>query len=290
MSKVAFLTIVLNGEPFLEPCLKSILPYGECFVVEGSVGYWRERGITTSTDNTNVVLGQLLDKSHVIHGTWDEKDSMLEAATSLIPNDCSHIFAVDSDEIWKPEDLERIIGILDDWDSCAFKPYSFYGGFSRYMVGYEEQSPPWGWQRVQRWYPHARFKTHRPPTVLAPDGRPWREHRHLSHEDTDKMGIRFYHYSYCLPKQTADKIDYYHYRNPSGTIENYMQRVYLPWVRGNDTVKGSIEREFWGVHNEKPESRTDCFTLPFTGQHPKVIQDIAPQLTTRFIRELEMYR
>lgn len=283
MPKVVFQIIVLNGQPFLEPCIESLLPFGKVIAVEGAVSYWQQRGITTSTDGTNEVLDRLLGVANVRHGTWLEKDEMVRAAEGMIPADTSHVWAVDSDEIWKPQDLEKILAILDDWDSVAFRPFSFYGGFERYMAGFEEDCPPWGWQRIQRWYPGAHWHTHRPPTVLHPDGQPMRAHRHLTPNKTDKMGVRFWHYSYCLPFQMRAKADYYRFRNPRGTIPNYFEQVYLPWVHGDDAEKSRIEQRYRGVHNERGHV---AYTQPFTGEHPEVIARRLPELHERFAREL----
>ena len=290
MAKVVFSIIVLNGEPFLESCIESLLPFGRVIAVEGPVTYWQKRGYTTSTDNTNTVLNRLLGADNVIHGIWNEKNDMLRAAERMIPDDASHIFCVDSDEIWKAEDLVKIFEILDGWDSVAFKPYSFYGGFERYMTGYEEECPPWGWQRIQRWFPGAVWKTHRPPTILSPDGDAWRDHQHLSANNTAAMSVHFFHYSYCLPNQMKDKADYYAYRNPNGTIPNYFEQVYLPWVRGDDRAKKQIEHKWRGVHNELPSKRGDCFTREFKGEHPPAIAKRLPELRERFARELEQFK
>lgn len=291
MCKVVFQIIVLNGQPFLEPCIESLLPFGKVIAVEGAVSYWQKRGITTSTDGTNEVLARLLGDANVIHGTFAEKDEMLHVAERMIPDDTSHVFCVDSDEIWRAEDLVKIFQVLDGWDSVAFKPFSFYGGFDRYMTGYEEDSPPWGWQRIQRWYAGAHWHTHRPPTILSPDGEPWRNGGwHLSADENGEMGIRFYHYSYCLPRQMADKADYYHHRNPRGTIPNYMSRVYLPWVLGDDKAKERVESKYRGVHNELPARRGNCYTRKFDGTHPEPIARRLPELRERFARELAEFK
>lgn len=285
MPKVVFQVIAFNAAPFLEPCLKAIAPYGEIVAAEGPVNFWCKLGFEHSTDDTREVLAKYT--GHLICGTWPEKNEMVQAASAMLPADTTHVFCVDSDEIWPPEALEKILAIVDEWDSMAFRPYSFYGGFERYMTGYEENCDPWGWQRVQRWYSGAQWKTHRPPTVLAEDGQPMRAHRHLSHEKTDAMGIRFFHYSYVLPKQMANKANYYRFRNPAATVDRYMDAIYLPWVRGDDKAKARIERKYRGVHNERGHV---CYTRPFTGQHPAVIQEIMPALQVQFAEELEAFR
>jgi hypothetical protein len=205
---------------------------------------------------------------------------MMNAAIHLIPKDTTHVWMVDSDEIWTPDSIQRTISHLDYFDSVSFKPITFFGGFERTLGGFETR---FEWIRIQRWYEGARWKTHRPPTVLAPDGIPWREHgRHL--ESIEK----FFHYSYVFPKAVKSKSGYYASRG--GNIENWFDRVWIPWVLGNDAKKQEIEQAFNGVHEWVPQNRGDAFTYPFTGQHPEEIQKILPQLKERFNKELAQRR
>ena len=115
-----------------------------------------------------------------------------------------------------------------------------------------------------RFYPGARFATHRPPTINAPDGMPWREHRHMNHYNDDSLGIRFYHYSYVFPSQMEAKAQYY--ADMGGNIPDYFDRVYLPWVMGDSEEKHRIEEEFDGVHNWLPARRGPCRTAIFDGR------------------------
>ena len=287
MTNICFETIVFNTDYVLAECIKSLLPYGKVIVAEGPVKFWQDRGFTTSTDKTNSILAELLPKEDVIHSQWDEKDAESNAPLHLVPDNTDFLWLVDSDEIWAARDIERIIGILEtgEWDSAGFKPYSFFGGLSRYMTGFEEQE----WHRIQRWYPGARWYSHRPPTILAPDGRPWRNHRHLSYLETDKMGIRFAHYTYVWLSQMQAKAKYYEAYSPGVTIPDYMNRVWLPWVLGNDITRQVIEREFDGVHNWRPERRGACFTATFAGEHPQEIQKVLPELKQRFNKEIKQY-
>lgn len=283
---ICFQLITFNSDYILEPVLQSILPYGPVVCVEGPVRYWQDRGYTTSTDRTNDLLATYLPAARIVRGQWAEKDEMVWAAERLIPLETDVVWSVDSDEVYPPELIERVLAELDEWDSVEFRPYSFFGGFERYMTGYE-QDPPCGWQRVQRWQPARHWHTHRPPTVLAPDGRPWRQHRHLGRNESERRFGRFFHYSYVFPQQLKDKTDYYH--SWSQTLPNYFERVYLPWVRGDARQKQAIEHTFDGVHDWLPQRRGPCYTAPFNGEHPQVIQDVLPQLRARFAKELACF-
>jgi glycosyltransferase involved in cell wall biosynthesis len=276
--KVAFVMIAFNSDHVLEPCLRSVLPFGQVYAAEGPVTFWRERGFTKSTDRTNDILDEY--RIPTLRGSWMEKDDEQNAALSLVPNDTDFVFCLDADEIWDEMTLRSIFKTLEagNVDSMSFKAISFYGGFDRYMTGFEAAFET---HRVQRFYPGARFATHRPPTINAPDGRPWRTHHHLFAQD-----LRFYHYSYVFPSQMRMKAQYY--ASMGGNIPDYYQNVYLPWVCGNEIARDVIEREYMGVHNWLPERRGPCRTAPFDGQHPEEIQRVLPELRKRFEFELGM--
>jgi hypothetical protein len=278
--ELTFEIICFQADAFLEPVIKSILPYGKIYAVEGPVRHWRDRGFTKSTDRTSEILHAYLPEDQIVHGQFEEKDEEVNAIADRIKSD--FIFAVDADEVWSKNALDKIVSLLEtgNVDSLAFKPYSFFGGFDRYMTGFEQNFP---WQRVTRW--NGRWATHRPPTVLAPDGRPWQEHRHLNQFQTDEMGIRFHHYSYCMPRQTYEKSLYY--EREGGVIKDWFKEVYLKWTLGDMSHKVEVEQKHGGVHNWTPDRRGECFTTTFAGQHPEEIQKILPQLKERFDRELK---
>lgn len=282
MAKVAFQIIAFESDEVLEPCLKSIAPYGPIVATEGPVAYWHKQGYMTSGDRTNDLLRKYCG-GNVAHGQWKEKDEMMQVGARMIPQDTTHVWMVDCDEIWKAEDVEKVISMLDDYDSMAFKPYSFFGGFERYMTGFEED---FSWQRIQRWYPGATWVTHRPPTVLAEDGAKWSSHRHLSNDASAAMGIHFFHYSYTFPRATRRKTEYYEYREKGRVIPDYFRQVYLPWVLSMPSQREALEKKWQGVHNWLPKNRGDCYTRKFEGEHPQVIKDAMPKLFKRFVTEL----
>lgn len=286
MPKVCFQMMVFNSDYVLAECLESVQRYGPIVAVEGPVRYWQNQGFKTSTDMTTPILQAY--GIPTIHGQFEEKDEMARAGEALIPDGTEWVWVLDSDEIWRPEDIESILVGLDSnrVDSLAFKAWSFYGGFERYMTGFEEDFQV---VRIQRWYPGAHWHTHRPPTVLAPDGQPWMNKRHLTHEATSRLGLRFFHYSYVWPSQMQMKAKYYHDRDPGGTIPNYFERVYLPWVLGDPFVKATIEGLYNGVHNWLPHRRGPCLTQYWRHLgigHPAIIQKSMTRLEARFKDEL----
>ncbi len=282
--KIAFVMIVFQSDFFLEQCLQSVAPFGKVYAAEGPVKYWQDRGFAASTDRTNEILDNY--RVETVHGQWAEKDDEANAALALVPDDVDYVWVLDSDEIWRGADVERVLRRLEDDepDIVSFKPWSFYGGFDRYMTGFEEN---FDWRRILRFYPGASFATHRPPSIDPLPRRKFRRPLHVHNTDTAALGLRLYHYSYVFPSQIKAKTEYYH--SWSKTIPDYFQRVYLPWVLGNETARRIIEDEFNGVHDWLPARRGACRTAAFEGEHPKAIRDTMPELLARFERELAQW-
>jgi hypothetical protein len=286
MPKIVFGMIAFNADHFLRPCLRSLLPFGPVVCAEGPVAYWQKRGFTTSTDDTNKILREF--NIPTVHGQWAEKDDECNAYMTLVPPDTEYIFHVDADEVWSMSVMEDIFNALDrgNIDSVGFSPYTFYGGFEHVLTGFEEE---FEWIRIQRYYPGARWATHRPPTINAPDGRPWKEHCHLDNAETRKRGWRFHHFSYVFPSQVQDKIGYYTARNPDRVIPDYFNQVYLRWVLGNPMTRRIIEDEFNGVHEWRPELRSSCRTRLFMDTLPLEIRNQMPELKVRLQSEIDDY-
>lgn len=230
MPRVTFLVLAFNADAFLEPVLESILPFGEVRVVEGPVAYFARAGYQTSTDRTNEILHDLVGANNVVHGTWSEKDEMMNAAR--IPAGTEFVWMVDADEVWEPHVLARVLAHLDEYDSVSFKPWTFFGGFERVLTGFELRAE---WIRLQRWHERAQWRTHRPPTVLDPQGRPYRQARHLESPE------HFFHYSYVMPSAVRAKVAYYDSWG-AGVIPQWFDSVYLPWVCADWHTRQDIER------------------------------------------------
>jgi len=280
--KVAFQLIVFQDDYFLEPVLESVLPFGPVVATEGPITYWQNKGFLSSTDRTNEILAGVVGEKNVIHGQWHNKTEMCNAAVHLVPPDTTHVWHIDADEVWKPKDISFILSQLDDVDSVSFRMHSFYGGFEHVMTGYEENFEV---HRIKRWYVGARWHDHRPPSVLAPDGRRWRDHRHVNHWTTDSWGVRFYHYSYVFPSQIKAKTEFYSQYAAGRTLPRYFDHIYRPWVLGDAQQRQAIEDTFDGVHDFLSTHRGPCRTKPFEGEHPAAIQKRLPQLKERFERE-----
>lgn len=142
--KIAFGIIVFNGNYVLKEVLESIYPYAnQILIAEGPVQFWQDEGYSQSIDGTIELIDNFPDpdnKIKVVHGQYAEKDEQCNAYMEHITGDNDYIWNVDSDEVFKPGDIETVIDLLEKgkYTSAGFKSISFYGGFDRYLTGFEE--------------------------------------------------------------------------------------------------------------------------------------------------------
>lgn len=291
--KMAFGMIVLNGDFVLKQVLDSVYDTAsQILVAEGPVKWWQDLGIKTSMDRTNNILDNYPDpknKLRITHGMYPEKDEQANAYIKSLDPDTDYIINLDSDEVWKPEDLEKIMRLLRDhqYTSIGVRSCTFYGGFDRYITGWEQKKDQF--LRVFKTYPGCYWLTHRPPTITAPQGTRMLPAKHLDSDALfDETGVQLYHMSYVFPRQVKNKVAYYkHSLAKDKVIDDYYNSVYLPWMLGDDQKKAIIENTHQGVHEWKPGYRGPAFTTPFTGSLPKVFTpDIIDNLRIELSIEL----
>ena len=303
--KIAFGTIVLNGNNTYKETLKTIYPYAsQILIAEGPVKYWQEHGYTTSTDGTNELIDNFPDpenKIKIVHSQYEEKLQQTNAYMEHINDDIDYLWNLDSDQVFKAEDIEKVIKLLEDSDMTytmvTFKSLSFFGGFNDYLTGFEEKAKFPGLFRV---YPGSRWSAHRYPK-MAHEQTPLPNKVLDSDVLASEHGIRIYHYSYVFADHIHQKARYYReYVGALGAASkknkgrntimlDYFDKIWLPWVVGNDMKRVMIETKYRGVHEFIPEKRGDCFTTKFKGSHPKEIQDNMTELMDKFNSQLGKY-
>jgi hypothetical protein len=289
--KIAFGMIVFNGNFVLKQCLEAVYPFAyQILIAEGPVEYWQKQGFVTSTDGTNEILHSFPDpekKITVVHGAYAEKDKQCNAYLQYLNPDADYVWNLDSDELFKPDDIRLVMDLLqrERYTSAGFKSLSFFGGFDHCLGGFEERNE---FIRIRKVYPGSRWKTHRPPTIEHAFGVSVWPEKHLNFEALAARGVRMYHYSYVFPRQVRSKVGYYKAAiSRDNCIDDYYSRIWLPWVRGDETAKQRIENEFNGVHEFVPSYRGDCRTYQFAGTHPTVIQRDLEHLKTEWEKQLE---
>ena len=289
--KIAFGMIVFEGDYVLKECLEQVYPFAsQILIAEGPVSYWQRQGRVTSTDETNKILDEFPDpenKIKIIHGQFNEKDEQCRAYMEYINDDIDYVWNLDSDEIYKTEDLVKIIKFLKEEQptSVGIRSCSFYGGFDDYLTGFELNRD--NFLRIFRYTKGSTWLTHRPPTITYPEG----SNISRKHIDSDLLynllGVQMYHYSYVFPNQVYTKVNYYKDSvSRNNCIDNYFNIIYLPWVNGNDEKRKKIESQYIGVHEFKPHVRGECFTTKFTLTHPEAIERNIEQLKIKFNNQL----
>lgn len=293
--KIAFGMIVFEGDYVLKECLEQVYPFAsQILIAEGPVTYWQKKGRTTSTDNTNKILEEFPDpenKIKVVHGQFNEKDDQCRAYMKFINDDIDYIWNLDSDEIYKTEDLKKIINFLENEKptSVGIRSCSFYGGFDDYLTGFELNKD--NFLRIFRYVYGSTWLTHRPPTIQYPmDSAIIKKH-----VDSDTLynllGVQMYHYSYVFPDQVFKKIEYYKDSvSKQNCIDNYYNEIYLPWVLGNNEDRSEVEKKYLGVHEFKPHVRGACYTKTFDGKHPESIKNNLDNLKLEFQNQLKKYK
>jgi hypothetical protein len=291
--KIAFGMIVFEGDYVLQECLEQVYPFAsQILISEGPVSYWQRQGRETSTDNTNKIIDNFPDpenKIKIIHGKFNEKDDQCRAYMSYINDDIDYIWNLDSDEVFKNEDLKKIIKFLEEEapTSVGIRSCSFYGGFDDYLTGFELKTD--NFLRIFKYVKGSTWLTHRPPTISYP----YDLNINLKHVNSDELynrtGSQMYHYSYVFPDQVFRKINYYKDSvSRENCIDNYFNEIYLPWVTSVNK-RDAVERKFYGVHEFKPHVRGECYTTKFEGNHPESIEKNMNLLKETFHTQLKKY-
>jgi hypothetical protein len=292
--KIAFGMIVFEGEYVLKECLEQVYPFAsQILIAEGPVSYWQRQGRTTSLDETNKILNQFPDpenKIKIVHGQFSEKDDQCRAYMQHINDDIDYIWNLDSDEVYKTEDIINMIKFLKTEmpSSVGLRSCSFYGGFDDCLTGFELNRD--NFLRIFRYIKGATWLTHRPPTIQYPKDANI-NYKHIDSETLyNKTNIQMYHYSYVFPTQVYTKVNYYKDSvSRENCIDNYFNKIYLPWVLGLAEDRQKIEEQYKGVHEFKPHIRGDCYTTKFTLTHPEAIARDMTELNNALRKQLHKF-
>lgn len=292
--KIAFGMIVFEGDYVLRECIEQVYPFAsQILIAEGPVKYWQNLGKKTSEDYTNNIIDNFPDpdnKIKIVHSQYSEKDEQCNAYINLIDDDIDYLWNLDSDELFKTDDIKKIIDFLEKEkpSSVSIRSCTFYGGFDHYLTGFEQNAD--NFRRIFRITKGCKWLTHRPPTIDYPI---WSSIsiKHINGDELyDSTGVQMYHYSYVFPDQVFKKITYYkEVLSGDSAIDNYFENVYLPWINGDDSIKMHIENIYDGVHEFKPQHRGSCRTKKFNDTHPESILNNLDILKSKFIEQKLKY-
>jgi len=273
--------IVLNGMPWLPWLLRSLYPLmDEIVVVEGAVISAAHSATPDgrSLDGTAAALAAFPDPDRKItriqkKGFWDEKDAMSAAYAEACTGD--YLWQVDGDEFYKAADVRWIQNYLrrnPEVGAVSFKTLNFFGGVRAVVKGgYFAYGADQFW-RLFKWGRGYRYATHRPPTVLAPNGADLRDGATLTgNQLAHEHGIYLYHYSYVLPAQVQYKTRYHQ------TLGRYHRiQQHTRWYADHF--------EHFTPWRVQMQPRPLSWLEPFQGEHPPEIQALLaqdPRLATR---------
>ena len=276
LPKITFGIIVLNGEPFIKYCLRSIYPFAyEIIVVEG--GHEDAKSVCTpdghSIDTTLDTLYKFKKKEDpenkitiiTKNGFWSKKDELGRCRTAQSRAYAEkatgdYLWQIDIDEFYKEEDMVSIIGMLNNDPSItavSFKQKSFWGGIDYLSESYAFLRNKGGWNRIFKWSTGYKYITHEPPTVWDEKGIDLHQKHWISGEKMKRKNIYMYHYSLLFPWQVEQKLKVYQDEKPeyySGIVEwannNYF-RLGNPFrVHNLYNIPSWLER-FKGTHPEQ---------------------------------------
>jgi glycosyltransferase involved in cell wall biosynthesis len=277
LPKITFGIIVLNGEPFVRYCLRSIYLFAhEIIVVEG--GHEDAKAVCTSDghsiDGTLESLYKFKaeedteNKLTIVtrNGFWPHKDEMGRSRTAQSRayaerSTGDYLWQIDIDEFYKKGDMIEIINMLNSDPSItaiSFKQKSFWGGIDYLSESYALLRNKGGWNRIFRWNSGYKYITHEPPTVVDEKGIDLHKKRWISGEKMKKKSIYMYHYSLLFPWQVQQKVKVYKDEKPE------LCAAIIQWAENNYFKIGNPYR----VHN--------LYNLPswlerFNGEHPEQI-------------------
>lgn len=284
--------ITFNSDFVLKQVIESIYPHvNQILIVDGCVQYWKDKGFTKSTDNTYEIINSFQDKENkitYITGTAHEKTELCRLFMPFVKEDTTHLWCMDSDEIFKSEDIYKVKNVLRERNpnSIGFQSNTFFGGFEYILGGFEQDH---SFKRLLKYQHGCTYDNHRPPTLSIDKAG---GNLHISGKEmNDKYGVQMYHYSYVSPRQVKEKIDYYESAviSKGKCIPNYFNDVFLNWIKSDFSKRLEIELKWNGVHEFMPNARGACRTQKFKGTHPEVILKSMTELITKFENQLNEY-
>ena len=275
--RFSFITIVLNGMPFIEHAIKAVYDFAhEIIIVEGAVEncMFAANPDGSSTDGTVELIQRFPDphnRIRLIQGRWPEKVHMQNKALEYVTGD--YVWLVDSDEIYKQEDLTKIKNLIQSDPSITqinFIPDNFWKDFDHIFVSPLFFESGHHYRRVFKFVSGARFTSHRPPTMIYPGAHLTTEQmRLIDGSQTRKLDIIPFHYSYVLDEQVKQKIELYNrYGWGKGwglDLNEWYRECFLKWTPENREAVESQYPVWTGDRNS--------YSKLFSGTHPTVMSD-----------------
>lgn len=223
--KLHVYTLALDSLPFIEQQYEILKATNLDFVwhvIEGvadsvlDTSWVKKIQPRFSRDGTTEFLNKISNEQNVRiyrKQLWNGKTEMCNAAIGSIKEECV-LIQMDSDEMWEPQQLEKIVHIFKTQkpDSMRFL-CKYYLGREIIATGRNCWSNRDGeWHRAWHFKPGMLAAKHEPP-ILQGCGR-----NCMTREQTEELGLVFHHLAYTLRKQVEFKQNYYGY---TGLVEQW---------------------------------------------------------------------
>ena len=254
--KIGVVMIALNEEKFIGASLRSVIRHKNIHkvgVVEGAVTLFahacNKKGL--SKDNTKKEVLKVLeeDKGDKIiysrHGWATSKSELRNRALELVGKDCNYIMVLDADEVWKQEELDKLVSLITKEESKSviwYQAHHFWKKKDQVAVGsqwdaylfrffkYEDKTLYWD--------------KHQDPVVDI-NGTPVSQ---LGGELFTK-DIHFHHYGAMKNEQDIkDKLEFYKKRDGEKLD---VKNTWSGWKKGKDTQwthGGGTVKKYTGEH------------------------------------------
>jgi len=256
---IHFLTIVLNGEPFLRYHIDIFrrLPFPwHWHIVEGVAELKHDTSWSVATGGHIAANFHSAGKS--IDGTteyldglqeqfpdqvtlyrkpdgvfWDGKKEMVNAPLRNIREECL-LWQVDADELWTAEQIatSRQLFLQHPEKTAAYYWCRYFVG-ERLVVSTRRcysQNPRVEWLRTWRFRPGMSWSSHEPPRLVGSEGGPLHVGaiNPFTHAETEAAGLVFQHFAYVTAEQLRFKEQYYGYRGALARWVDLQQQTEFP--------------------------------------------------------------
>jgi len=248
VQKLNILTIVLDGEPFIErflPELEKLSIPWFWRIAEGTADnthctrWCSKQTPRFSRDGTSEFLTKISRHPNVRiyrRQLWDGKISMFNAMCADI-TEPSILLERDVDEIWTARQMEGVVKMFQD------RPDAMRAFFwCRYFLGKNivtTSTDGYGnkkqgeWLRAFRYSPNMEFSQHEAPILAGNKGLA------ITRDETRELGLVFDHAAWLLESQSMAKESYYQYKDAAAHWRRLQAntewpirelRSFLPWT------------------------------------------------------------
>jgi glycosyltransferase involved in cell wall biosynthesis len=259
---IHFLTIVLNGEPFIRYHIEIFkqLPFRwHWHIVEGVADLKHDTAWSLqlggrvpdrvhqhgrSSDGTSEYLDELMrmyPENVTVYRKpegifWDGKREMVnEPLISSIREECL-LWQVDADELWTVEQLCTARQMfVENPEKTAALYWCWYFVGENLVISSRNcytQNPQQEWLRTWKFRPGCVWAAHEPPTLAEPLPKgQWRDVATVNpflHEETEKQALVFQHFAYATLEQIQFKEQYYGYSNLVSQWKALQQQTKFP--------------------------------------------------------------